>query len=88
MARNNNPIPEILDLIPYQGTVLSLLLAEEMRTVIHKCTKTIVSNGYVLMLLGHLRDNNLIEIEDLTWPSVAGNIFIIKRKINGTQLQE
>lgn len=86
MAQNNNPIPEILSLIPYQGTVLSLLLAEEMRTIIIKCTKKVVSNGYVVLLLAHLRDNDLIEIEDITWPSVAGNIFIIKRKENGTQL--
>ena len=84
MAQNNNPIPEILNLIPPQGTVLSLLLAEEMRTIILKCTKTVVSNGYVVMLLAHLRDNSLLEIEDLTWPSIAGNIFIIKRTDNGS----
>ena len=84
MAQNNNPIPEILDLIPPQGTVLSLLLAEEMRTVILKCTKTVVSNGYILMLLAHLNDYKIITVEDLTWPSIAGNIFIIKRTDNGS----
>lgn len=88
MVQSPNPIPEILDLIPPQGTVLSLLLAEEMRTIIAKCTNKIVSNGYVIMLLAYLKDNNLLEVEELTWPSVAGNIFIIKRKENGTQLQK
>ena len=86
MAQNHNPIPAILELIPVQGTILSLLLAEEMRNIIHSCTKTLVSNAYVVMLLAHLRDNDLVTIEDVTWPSIAGNIFIIKRKENGTQL--
>ena len=79
MALKSNPIPKILDLIPPQGAVLSLLLAEEMRTAIHSCTLDIVSNGYIIMLLSHLNDNGLISVEELKWPSVAGNIFIIRK---------
>ena len=88
MAQNNNPIPEILRLIPTEGTVLSLLLAEEMRLIVQKHTKSIVSNGYIILLLDHLSDHNLISVEELTWPSVAGNIFILKRKPNGTQFKK
>lgn len=86
MARSINPIPKILDLIPAQGTVLSLLLAEEMRVAIHSCTRDLVSNGYIVMLLSHLNDHGLITVEELTWPSVAGNIFIIRKNSNGPQL--
>lgn len=86
MALKSNPIPKILDLIPAQGTVLSLLLAEEMRVAIHSCTRDVVSNGYIIMLLSHLNENGLISVEEITWPSVAGNIFIIRKNNNGTQL--
>lgn len=85
MAQSSNPIPKILDLIPAQGTVLSLLLAEEMRMVICNCTQSIVSNGYIMMLLSHLNDNSLISVEELTWPNVAGNIFIIRKNSHGPQ---
>lgn len=70
----------MLALIPPEGIILSLLLTEEFRTVIARCTKKIVSNGYVVMLLGHLNDNDVITVEDLVFPGVSGTMFILRKK--------
>jgi len=42
MAHQINPLPEILDLVPFKEGVLDLELADRMRVVVHKCTGKMV----------------------------------------------
>ncbi len=86
MAQNSNPIPEILELIPVEGTVLSFILVEKILAIVQKCTHLIVTNGYVIQLLAHLNDNGLIVVDDVNWPGVSGNMYILRKTENGTQL--
>ena len=84
MAQKSNPIPELLDLISPEGSILGLLAADEMRAIILRHTSKIVNNSYIIILLAHLQDAGLISVDELSWPHTAGNIIIIKRKENGT----
>lgn len=70
----------MLALIPPEGIVLSLLLTEEFRTIIARCTKKLVTNSYVVMLLGHLNDNDVITVEDVVLSGVSGTMFILRKK--------
>jgi hypothetical protein len=81
MAHQSNPIPEILGLIPLQECVLSLKLADDMRVIVHKCTKKIVTNSYILTLLAHLAINKVILMQEFTWTTATGNLIVIKRNI-------
>ena len=85
MAQSSNPIPEMLDKIPPEGIILSLLLTEEFRTIIARCTKKLVSNSYVVMLLCHLNDNDVITVEDLVFPGVSGTMYILRKNEYVTQ---
>ena len=80
MVQKPNPIPEILDLLASKGTVLGLLVADNMRLIIQKHTNNIVNNSYIILLLTHLRDAGLVSIEELSWPDTTGKILVIKRK--------
>jgi hypothetical protein len=79
----NNPLPEILELIPQKQIVLDLLLADSMRGIIAKITGNIVNNSYVVLLLNHLAQSNFIEIKELTFPDIEGSTILLRKKING-----
>lgn len=79
MAQKSNPIPELLDLIPYKGTVLGLLVADEMRALIQKHTDKIVNNSYIILLIAELQTSGLVSVEELVWPGTQGKVIIIKR---------
>jgi hypothetical protein len=79
----NNPLTEILNLIPETQTVLDLLLADSMRGIIAKVTGNIVNNSYVVLMLNHLAQNNLIEIKEVTYPDIDGSTILLRKTTNG-----
>jgi len=80
---DNNPLPEILELIPEKQTILDLLLADSMRGIISKITGNIVNNSYLVLLLNHLAQSNLIEIKEFTFPDIEGSTILLRKTING-----
>jgi len=78
-----NPLAEILDLIPENLIVLDLLLADSIRGIIAKITGNIVNNSYLVLLLNHLAQSNLIEIKELTYPDIDGSTILLRKTING-----
>ena len=79
----NNPLSEILKLIPEKQTVLDLLLADSMRGIVAKVTGNVVNNSYLILILHHLAQNNVIEISEVTFPETDSSIFLIRKTING-----
>ena len=79
----NNPLSQILDLISEKQMVLDLLLADSMRGIIAKITGNIVNNSYLVLLLNHLAQSNLIEIQEITYPDIDGSTILLRKTING-----
>ena len=81
MALPPNPIPEILELVPFKEGVLDLELVDRMRVVVHKCTGRVVNNVFIVSLLAHLAINKVILMQEFTWATATGNLIVIKRNI-------
>lgn len=79
----NNPLSQILELISEKQMVLDLLLADSMRGIIAKVTGNIVNNSYLVLMLNHLAQNNCIEIQEITYPSIEGSTILLRKTING-----
>jgi hypothetical protein len=83
MALQRNPIPEILDLIPFKEGVLDFVLVDKMRVIVQQCTGYIVNNHFVLSLLEHLAVNKVIFMQEFSWASATGNLILVKRNTYG-----
>ena len=81
MAHQSNPLPGIINLVPLQEGVLSLELVDQMRSVVLKCTKKVVPNSFIVAILAHLAMNKVILMQEFTWATATGNLFVIKRNI-------
>jgi len=57
-----NPFPRILEVIPETDTVVSLFLADAIRTVVEKTTSRAVNNAFILMLLVELAKAGYVEL--------------------------
>jgi hypothetical protein len=79
MALPPNPLPEILELVPFKEGVLDLELVDRMRVVVHKCTGRVVNNVFIVSLLAHLAINKVILMQEFTWATATGNLIVIKR---------
>lgn len=79
----NNPLSQILDLISEKQMVLDLLLADSMRGIIAKVTGNIVNNSYLVLMLNHLAQSELIEIKEITYPDIEGSTILLRKTING-----
>ena len=79
MALPPNPLPEILELVPFKKGVLDLELVDRMRVVVHKCTGRVVNNVFIVSLLAHLAINKVILMQEFTWATATGNLIVIKR---------
>lgn len=77
----SNPIPAILELIPYTESVLDPIALDNIRLVLMNagCNHTMVSNSLVVMLLSDLRSIGLIEMQEVTWPNRLGTLILLKR---------
>jgi len=80
-----NPFPRILEVIPETDTVVSLFLADAIRTVVEKTTSRAVNNAFILMLLVELAKAGYVELKEYGWHDSSETIFIIKKVINGNQ---
>lgn len=89
MARKSkNPVPELLELIPYTDTILSLELADKMVTVVLEHTNLIVDNSYIMLLIAAMQEYGVIEAKELSWPSCEGKLILIKRIEYGKNIQQ
>lgn len=79
----NNPLLQILELISEKQMVLDLLLADSMRGIIAKVTGNIVNNSYLVLMLNHLAQSELIEIQEITYPDIEGSTILLRKTING-----
>ena len=82
-----NPLPEILELIPYKESLLDLRLSDDIRIVLYKHLgfSPKFSNAYIAYLLSHLANNGLVDIQQSVAESVLGDLVFVKRNLlNGT----
>ena len=82
---HSNPVPKILELIPYSESVLDPLKLDEMRLVMIGAGYEVmfVSNSLVIMLLNDLHKAGMVELKEITWPNTLGSLVIMKRIMNG-----
>lgn len=79
-----NPLPEILDLIPYGDTVVDLEFCDKIMNLLNRENpKVTVDNSTVNVLLLTLRDAGLVQTAELKFPSAHGKVLFIKRIVNG-----
>lgn len=77
-----NPLTEILDLIPFGDTILDLELCDKFRKLIKKGNpKLSVDDAMVYILMTSLKEEGLIDIVELGYPSAFGKVIFIKRAI-------
>lgn len=89
MARKSkNPVPKLLELIPYKDTILSLELADKMVSVVYDHTNLIVDNSYIMLLVATLQHYGIVDARELSWPSCEGKLILIKRIEHGKNVQQ
>jgi hypothetical protein len=84
----HNPLPEIVALIPEQISILTLELSDKIRAVIYKHTKYRVDDGYIINLIAYLTTHDVIESKELTWKDMQGSVILIKRKVDGENIEQ
>lgn len=82
-SKLSNPIPAILELIPFGDTVLDLELADLIRNEIlkHVPRWTRVSNADVLDLITRLEGAGLLISSTMSWPSAHGKLTMFKKVV-------
>lgn len=62
-----NPLPSILELIPYLDTPLDTALMDEFRIVLAKHTKyNLITDKYIELLIAHLADAKIVAINEVS----------------------
>lgn len=84
----HNPLPEIVALIPEKISILTLELTDKIRSLIYKHTKHTVDDGYILNLIAYLTTHDVIESKELTWKDMQGSVILIKRKVDGENIEQ
>lgn len=81
VASTGNPLPEFINSIPWEPTLVDADLLDTLRRVINKCTadRVIVSNRYVILLMEHLAENAFLEFVSVPVTVVPGTISVVKR---------
>lgn len=72
-----NPLPDILNDIPYTESVLDLELSDKLRAHVDKSFKA--TNAWVVSLLKYLANAGLIEYGEINHPTTPGTLVLIKR---------
>lgn len=81
-----NPLPAILELIPYSDSVLSPKLLDSIRKVTQDTVSASnVTDEYILLVLGCLAESNLITLTSVNPVAHLGSIYFIKRILNGDE---
>ena len=82
-SKSSNPIPAILELIPFGDTVLDLELADLIRNEILKYVPrwTKVSNADILDLITRLEEAGLLVSTTMSWPSAHGKLTMFKKVV-------
>lgn len=84
-AQVTNPIPKILELVPYTESVIDALMLDSMAAVMIHCGYTHISNSMVMLLLIDLQKAGLIKLQEVSFASVLGTVIIAQRNIDGKQ---
>lgn len=77
-----NPLAEVINIIPWELTVVSPEFLDEIRSIVNKYHPTYwFTNKYVLLLLAFLTDEKFCELKDIELPTgLHGRLLTIKRK--------
>jgi len=73
----NNPLPEILNLIPWEFTTVDPKLLDAIANKLIPSLKTIPSNSIIMMLLESLHNAEYVHLHALD--ATIGKTYIIKR---------
>ncbi len=79
----SNPLPSILEKIPFSETLIDPSLLDDIRIILLGCGYHSISNSMIMILLMDMNKAGLVSLEQFTWPSTLGTAFIIKRNTNG-----
>jgi len=79
----NNPIPAVLELIPYSDSVLDVMMLDNIAITLLSSGYTHISNSIIMILLVDLEKAGLITLTQFEWPSTLGKVYIIKKVLNG-----
>jgi hypothetical protein len=75
-----NPLPELINFIPWELSVISPQMLDSMREIVSRVTKvSIYTNAMAMSILVELAQNGYIEIKEIPLENISGSILIIKR---------
>ena len=78
---DTNPLGELINLIPWDPTVLDITLLDSMRSLLMQYAP--YTNSNILELLFTLQDHRYLAIELITPVDCKGLIYLLKRLNNG-----
>ena len=81
LASENNPLGELINLIPWETTVLDIPLLDNMRGLLMQYAP--YTNSNILELLFTLQKHRYLVIRQLTPADCKGSIYILQRINNG-----
>ena len=79
----HNPIPKFLEIIPYTNSAVDVVMLDKLLVELIRCGYSAITNSLVMMLLYDLHKADLVELTVFSWPSTLGEVYFIKRKLNG-----
>ena len=81
--QSKNPIPEVLDLIPYTEAIADPIVLDSIQLVLLQHSNKRISSSAVMLLLMELNKAGLITVQAIQFPGTVGYLYIIKRNLNG-----
>jgi hypothetical protein len=75
-----NPLPELVNFLPWEFTVISPEMLDSIKDIISRVTKVVVhTNALIMPILVELARNGYVEIKEIPLEGISGNLLIIKR---------
>lgn len=81
LASENNPLGELINLIPWEATVLDIPLLDSMRSLLMQYAP--YTNSNILELLFILQEHRYLVIVQSALADCKGSIYILQRINNG-----
>lgn len=77
----SNPLPEIVNCIPWQYTVIGPKFLDDIRAIVirHDVKLTWYSDAYVMLLLIYLFENQVVNLMELPVTNSIHPVILVKR---------
>lgn len=80
-ATESNPLPEILNIIPWEYTVVAPKFLDDIRALVikHDTGYNWYSNAYIMYLLLHLHRSDLVSLAEFPVKDSVYSVYLVKR---------